>query len=193
MSAKFKIDTSGIEISGNEEFVESQLSKFKDVIEVGFKKLLENPLPLSLTQPTTGETRLIMKTSQSQPPEDLDFVEVKHISSLNHENVFVEDSGKIQILADVPGNTVSKKMINVILIFMWAKLKSGIEVISYGDLRNACMNYGAFDSSNFSKYMDNQKKYFLILGDSRNRSAKLVRAGIKEAERLISDLNNKSN
>lgn len=191
-NAKFKLDSYGIEISGTESFVESQLDKFRDLIKASYEKILQNPTFPETIDPHLPLRRAVLETGGSHQPEDAEFVEVKD-GEVRFDNVFVNEGGKFQIITDVPGNTTSSRMINIILILMWAKLKHGIETVPYSELRDACINYGDFDSSNFSRYMDQNKKYFLVLGDGKNRSAKLIRPGIKEAERLISELNKKTN
>jgi hypothetical protein len=102
------------------------------------------------------------------------------------------EGDKFQMISDVPGDSIRSQMIAVILIFMYAKLKTGIDTISSNELRDVCANYGALDTKNFAVVLDNNKKYFLLLGSGKSKTAKLVRPGIKEAERLIQEISNKT-
>jgi hypothetical protein len=188
-NAVFKLGNNYIEISGPTEFVQEQLDKFRSLITESYEKILN--------QPITGQTK--ESPSQKSPtyliPMDqgndyADFVEVAKSSAVDHENVFVFENGRFQIICDnLPGNSTSARMIVVVLMYMWAQLRKGVETIHFSELREVCMNAGEFDPTNFSKAMDNNKRFFLLLGEGKSRTAKLVPKGVREAERIINELN----
>lgn len=194
-NAKFRLGSDYIEISGPETFVVDQLEKFRDLIETSYEKILsQSPRAITTEQYVNKVVSLLPNGHPSTATiatEDADFIEVKNSETVDYQNVFVLDGNNFQITCDIPGNSISSKMINVVLIYMYAILKKGIETVAFSDLRQACMNAmgSEFDTSNFSKCMDHNKKYFLLMGERQNRTAKLIRPGIKEAERLIIELN----
>lgn len=193
--AKFRLGSDYIEISGPETFVVDQLEKFRDLIETSYEKILSQaPKSIAPEQHVNKVVSLLpngLSSTSNLAAEDTDFIEVKNPEAVDYQNVFVLDGDNFQITCDIPGNSISSKMISVVLIYMYAILKKGIETAAFSDLRQACMNAmgSEFDASNFSKCMDHNKRYFLLMGERQNRTAKLIRPGIKEAERLIAELN----
>ncbi len=182
---RFSLKSKEFEISGNEEFVNEQIENFKSIIQGSLQKLVvEDDLAIAKR-----------KSVYLPPTEDIDvidYVEEKKSSDdskLPFENVLVIDGETIKVIADVPGNSTAKKMMNVVLIYMWGKLQLGILEVSFKELRDVCIDYGEVDKANFSKHMNKQKKLFLISGSGPSQSAKLIRPGIKEAENLIKQLN----
>ena len=185
---KFSLRSKEFEISGDEQFVNSQIENFKSIIQGSLEKLIvqEN---LDANKKTT--TYL---PSVSGDIEVVDFIEEKTQTTtsaeLAYENVIVIDGDIVKVIADVPGNTTSKKMVNVILLYMWGKMQLGINDISFKELRDMCVNYGEVDKPNFSMTLNKQKKFLLINGSGKTQAAKLIRPGIKHAEELIKQLNN---
>jgi len=192
---KFKLSADSIEISGSQEFVEQQLENFKTLIESSYDKILNKPSSPNLLDQNVNKKKLLLSDHNVSIQEsiDADYIEVDHSGEVDHENVYVIDGSTFQLMVDAPGNTVSAQIVAITLIFMYAKLKSGIDTVTFSEIKGACVNHGAFDSKNFARIMDNNKKYFLIMGEAKNKTFKLIRPGIKEAEKLIQQLNKKSN
>jgi len=195
-NAKFSLTKFGIEISGSEEFVERQVEKFKATID-SFFEILKNPSIVESTK-EIGSTSVRKELLPFHPPksnslsaasDELDFIEVRPNDFVDYSNVFVIDNGQVQIIADINDPTLAQRMVNVILIYMYAKLTQGIDMVTTTELREACEFYGALDSSNFAKRLVMNKKYFLLSGDNRTKTVKLIRPGIKEAERIIKEIN----
>jgi len=84
-------------------------------------------------------------------------------------------------------------MINLVLIYLWIKHRLNVLDVSFSELREICELHGEIDKPNFAKYMRLNRKYFIIGGTGKNQTAKLIRPGIKEAENLIEELNQKAN
>ena len=185
----------GIEISGSEEFVSAQIDSFKELIISTYDKILEKSevLPLPERYNDNREMRLLNIPSLStKETTDADFEEVKTLrSGISYENVIVFHEDKIQIIADIPGDSKARQMINTILLYLWAKLQKGIDSCSYSELRDYCQYLGVLDPTNFSKHIEKSKKFFLVGGDSRNKTVRLIHPCIKEAEKLIIELNKK--
>lgn len=196
-TTKFKLTNEGIEICGSEEFVSSQLIAFQELIEKSFETILGNEKKNSTLEPNLQSDKKVLLSFSSKDnvhvtSEEADYTEVKNKLS-DYENVFAIQGDIIRIVADIPGNSQAKRMINVILLYLWARLEQGIEVATFQEIREFCKLQGEFDSTNFSKHMDAHKKFFLIMGDSKIRSVRLIRPGIKEAEKLLNELNSSSN
>jgi hypothetical protein len=189
LEAILKISDREILISGSETFVTEQSSQYKDLI-IDFVNRMSTPM---IEEKTTKQlTYEILPTPKgNKKVEDADYLDVSSTPThLKHENVFVIDSDRIQLICDIPGRSTAQRMINVILIYMWAKLQMNIEEIFFSELRDVCEHYGEFNASNFSRYISAQKKYFLLSGSGKSQKAKLIRPGIKAAEGLIQQLNN---
>ena len=190
-NAKFRLGADSIEVSGPRDFVEEQLEKFKSLIETSYEKILTQQSVKPSGEIQNQSTRVLLmpsSSSKNHATEDTEYTEVNQGDVLDYSNVFTTTNDKIQLNCDIPGNSISSKMVNFALIYMWVKLRQGIDTVTYSELRDAGERYIQFDNSNFSKCMENNRKYFLITGD-RNKSAKLIRAGIKEAEKLVLELN----
>jgi hypothetical protein len=180
-NSKFKLTKEGIEISGSEEFVESQLLAFKGLIEKSFEKILDGySMPNALLSTTP-------KAANLPVTEETEFIEVDQ-SHLNYEDVFAISGDTVRIIADIPGNSQAKRMINVILLYLWVRQRQGQETATFSEIREFCKLQGEFDGANFSKHVESQKKYFLLSSDSKNKTVRLIRPGVKEAERLLKDL-----
>jgi hypothetical protein len=193
-NTKFKLTSEGIEISGSEEFVRSQLEIFKDLIEKSFQKVLDN---YNGQSKSSANNALLPKHGQVSPTfrpdvkvltEEAEFIELKQPQLDQYENVFILEGSTIKIIADVPGNSQAKRMINVILIYLWIRLQQGLETATASEIREFCRLQGEFDGPNFSRHVESQKKYFLLLGDTKNKTVRLIRPGIKEAERLLNEI-----
>lgn len=183
----FKLGSNYIEISGPTEFVEEQLDKFRELITASYEKILNHRGENKTKEQNVQKSKLLMPVEQGE--EYAEFVEVNQGTTVAHENVFVMENGRFQILCEMPGSSTSARMISVVLVYLWAQLRRGIDTVSFSELREVAMKAGEFDSSNFSKAMDHNKRFFLLLGEGRGRTAKLVLKGIKEAERIINELN----
>jgi hypothetical protein len=195
-TTKFKLTSEGIEIYGSEQFVSAQIENFKALFQNSYEKLWDRKLETPsqhLTYKNGDEKKKVFIHNPTVPDkkiedEEVEFEEVKK-GFLNHDNVLVIDKDKIQIISDINGTTKSQRMIKIVLLYMWAKLQQGIEAVSFSELREQCQYYDALDPANFSKHMDVNKKFFITLGNGKNKSAKLIRPGIREAEKLILELN----
>jgi hypothetical protein len=190
-NAKFKIGTDGVEISGPQKFVEDQIDKFKNLIESSYEKIIASPSPRPLHESDSNKRKLTIPQSVSKAVAQQEDV-MNHENNggeFNYENVFAIENDTIQLNCDIPGDSTRAKMLNFVFIYMRAKLLQNIDTVSYADLRDAGTKYIEFDVSNFSKCIDNNRKFFLITGDRKNKLAKLLRAGIKEADRIILALN----
>lgn len=182
--SKFLVTDSIIEISGSEDFVSQQIETLRALI----MKRLERPV---LRKSDTEPRSIIYLLPQSSPISNVSVVELRENlpSAGDLENVFITSGQSVSIVADIPGTSTSQRMINLVLIYLYAKLKVGIEEVSFKELRDVCEKYGEVDKTNFSKIINQNRRYFLTSGESKSQFAKLIRPGIKAAESLIAELN----
>jgi len=197
LSAKFKFTNGELEISGSETFVSNQIQEFKPLlyemlssylrsVEAGGSKALLPPK--SRNVPSNGDVAKV------KPPDgDKEYAEFEEIKIQEFENVFAVDGDKIQIITDIPGASLAKRMINLVVIYLWIKLHLGQDEVAFSELREACEKHGELDKPNFAKQMHLNKRFFIINGTGRVLTAKLIRPGVKEAERLIEELNHSDN
>lgn len=189
---KFLIKDDIIEITGSEEFVSKQVEFFKDSINARLINQISK-----VPEKAVDKSRILYLNPAQQPTgEIIEYVAKNEAEDgkprLDYDNVFVITNNEVTIIADVPGDNTSQRMINLIVLYLFAKLKLGTEEVSFRELREVCEKYGEIDKTNFSRIIQNNKRLFLITGDGKSLAAKLIRPGIKVAEKLIMDLNSKN-
>src|SRR5260221_2820562 len=129
---KFLVKDDIIEISGSEEFVSRQV----ELLKTSIMFRLENPTTLkNHLDPLSKKVLFLDSSNQNSSTEVIEYV-AKHesqklLSNLGFENVFVITNTDISIIADIPGNSTAQKMFNLILIYLWAKLKINVEEVSF--------------------------------------------------------------
>lgn len=193
--AKFRISDRELEISGPVDFVAGQLQDNKTILNFFADALKKNLLlqSTSAAQEVSSFKALppIEEVSKKGSSEYVDFEVVNDQNAIanKYSNVVAIDENKIQVLGKIPGNTLGSRMINLILIYLYLKLKTAkIERISFNDLRSFCELHGELDAAHFADYMKKSKKYFLIDGSGRNAYAKITVPGMREAEQILSTI-----
>ncbi|MEA1619782.1 hypothetical protein SOQ14_12735 [Erythrobacter sp. T5W1-R] len=105
-------------------------------------------------------------------------------------SVYDVTEGKVRIITSVPGNTQAAKAKNLCLLFLFAKLKLGHEIIPNEEVREVCKDHAVYDPTNFASQMKGQKKFVIASGTkgSPNFTLKLTVPGRKAAEELARSL-----
>lgn len=105
-------------------------------------------------------------------------------------SVFDVTDGKISVIATVPGSTQAAKAKNLCLLFLFAKLKIGHEIVPNEEIRELCKDHAAYDPTNFASQMKSQKKLVIASGakGSPNFTLKLTVPGKKASEELARTL-----
>ncbi len=187
---KFSVKNKEFEISGTESFVTEQISNFKDIIQGSLGKIL---IDSTKAETTASNYHFIERSHDEHEAIEVEYEESSTDnkgSGVSCDNVIVIDGDRVKVIADVPGENTSQKMINVIILYMWGKLQLGVDSLSFKELRSICEEYGEVDKPNFSAIINKQKKLFLTSKAQGGQVAKLIRPGIKSAEELIKQLNN---
>ena len=161
----------------------------KDMINSIVNKL--HPAEISENQQDNRILTKLIKPDTKKSIEEAEIVDLHSSTNIQYDSVLWIEGDKVQIICDVPGKSTSQRMVSLVLLYLWGKFKIGVEEVAFSELRQVCEKHGEFDSSNFARYLNNQKKYFVISGTGKSQRAKLIRPGIKEAELLIQSLNNK--
>lgn len=181
MEAKISISIKEgkFEISGSEDFVNKQIENFEDLIT----ETVENVEP---KQPT-GSPNLDSNSNGSSNST------TTNTSTLEeYPYVYVEDGDSIKIVCDLPGNSKSEKTFNAAILYAYALKLKGQDEAPVEDIRDIARNHGCYDGSNFSGYINSgDPQYYLDKdeGTRKSRVIKLNRPGIKEAEKLIQQIN----
>ncbi len=105
-------------------------------------------------------------------------------------SVYDVTEGKIRIIASVPGNNQAAKAKNLCLLFLFAKLKMGHEIVPNEEVRAVCKDHAVYDPTNFASQMKGQKKLVIVSGTkgSPNFTLKLTVPGKRAAEELARSL-----
>jgi len=197
--AKFRISENELEISGPVDFVKEQVQNSKNIIDF-FAETIKHKIASKTLQPISSSREIAhLPTSSSETIQEglkgqddyAEFVEVKDADNIlnKYSDVLAKNGEKLQILVDIPGNSQPTRMINIILIYLFWKLKtSSVERVAFADLRSVCEIHGDLDAKHFSAYMKKYKKWFLIDGSGKNLAAKITVPGMKEAERLLENM-----
>ena len=192
LDAKIKFSNGEFEISGSEEFVTKQIDEFKNILLGMLDSHLQKNDTAKVTPLVKNPAKLnVLPRSTNHDSKDdyAEFVEIDREELKKYENVFVIDGDRVQIVCDMAGSSTAKRMINLILIYLYIKQQLNIHEVSFGELRDVCEKHGEIDKANFAKHMSLNRKFFIINGVGKGQTAKLIRPGIKEAENLLQQLN----
>lgn len=69
------------------------------------------------------------------------------------ENVFDKVDDKLKIIAHIPGKTKAEQSRNVALVVLYGHLLLGVELVPSDTIRQACVDQGCYDSTNFAQYL----------------------------------------
>ena len=192
--AYFRLSFKEIEIAGPVDYVKEQIAENSALIDLFMDKIKSNgAVPLLPPGYIDGSTPT-QSSIEIADTKYTDFEEVAQIEDLfrKYENVISKNGDKIQILSKIPGESLVQRMVNVILIYLYIKLRGNIDLVSLDELRQTCEMHGELDKGHFSLYIKNNKKFFLIDGTGKGAKVKLTIPGMKEAEKLLESLNNKN-
>jgi len=90
------------------------------------------------------------------------------------------------VAENVPGTNKKERMHNVILLkSIAAYLSGGVARVSYEQVKEACLHYAAFDSTNFAQYL---KSFSAEVGGNKESGYTLTPRGLTVATSLLKSL-----
>lgn len=127
-------------------------------------------------------------------PDPIDIVVQKPSDTANgpskFENVFDTVDDKLKIIAHVPGKTKAEQSRNVALVVLYGQLLLGVEQVPSDTIRQACVDQGCYDSTNFAQYLKGLKSRVVMnTKTGGGYDVKLTAPGRKDAKELIELLN----
>jgi hypothetical protein len=165
--AYFRLSHKEIEIAGPVEYVKEQVASNSASIELFINLLKTSSLTKQL--PETGKNLDVLPDTRQENKDYDDFEEVTPIEDVfkRFEDVIAKNGDKIQILVPIPGDSLTQRMVTVVLLYLYFKLKLGIESVSFDELRQVCESHGELDKAHFSAYIKNNKKFFVTDGSGK--------------------------
>jgi hypothetical protein len=191
--AYFRLSQKEIEIAGPVEFVKEQISANSSAVDL-FVDMMKTQFHVKQLPDTKENLNALSRPEEPINDKYTDFEEVTQSDDVfkKYENIIAKNGEKLQILVAIPGDSLTQRMVTVVLLYLYLKLKSNIESVSFDELRETCERHGELDKGHFSAYMKSNKKIFIIEGSGKSASAKLTIPGIRDAEKILNSLNNQN-
>lgn len=179
MEYKIEIDASRglVKAEGDKDFVISVIDRYET--------LMATKVQVALPASTPHATVMNGEANNN------DGVIASHQGQLDQfGSVFDVTEDKVSVIADIPGNTQAAKAKNLCLLYLFAKLRLGTEIVQNDEVRDVCKEHAVYDSTNFASQMKSQKKLVIATGvkGSPNFTLKLTVPGKKAAEELATNL-----
>ena len=154
-----------IEIECSEEFVRDQLARVQEVVaQIANSK----KTPADSEQPVTMQARFD-KASLG-----------KYAKLFN-----TTETGKIELLKELPGNNMAHKTVSAALLVSYAHSLMGSEQTPLDTIRMTCKEHACHDSNNFSATIKREKDLFVHSGCS---TVRLSDAGRQLAQNLAEQM-----
>lgn len=155
---------------GSEQFVTTMLEKWTQLAK-------ENAIPST----SIGD---VASTDQKSTPKGGG-------SAHEYENVYDEVEGNLKIIANIPGSNKADKTRGTALTLLYGHLLNGGHTTSADAIRDACVDQGCFDSSNFASHLKGLKeKVAMNTKAGGGYDVKLTAPGRKAAKEFVEQLNN---
>lgn len=183
MEYTIEIDASRglVKAAGDKAFVESVIDRYEKLMAAG-------PVKAPVDQPSASATSGESANTVSGTPTAQGSGNTGGLSA--YGNVFDITGDQISIIADPPGSTQAAKAKNLCLLYLFAKMKTGEEIVPNEEVRELCKAHAVYDPTNFASQMKSQKKLVIAAGSkgSPNFTLKLTVPGKKAAEEMAKDL-----
>ena len=107
------------------------------------------------------------------------------------QNVYDELEGALKIIANMPGDNKASKTRNTALALTYGRYLQGEQTTSAEAIRDACMDQGCYDASNFASHLKALKeKVAMNTKPGGGYDVKLTAPGRKAAHEFVENLNN---
>ena len=156
-------DGTTIEIEGTDAFVTAQLERFGESIRAGLGPNWQAPTAEAPAPPP--------------PPAGPDLTGI----------FTVTDRGVVQIVMEIPGNSIAEKMVNAakLLAYGTVRLKHRRTVL-FEEVKAACKAHRCYDRKNMATGLKKQRDAFVFGGRGKKQNLALTESGTKEVERMLS-------
>lgn len=159
-------------VEGPESFVSATLSEWGPKIAIGSSGLVSDSEQLP----------------NSHAPEGSAAHKQKALSQ--YENVFDSADGKLKIIGHVPGGNKAALTRNTALIYLFGRLLEGTESVPSEEIRQACVDQGCYDPTNFAQYLKGLKTAVVMnTKPGGGYDVKLTAPGRKASRELVESLN----
>ncbi|HET6523456.1 hypothetical protein [Sphingopyxis sp.] len=143
-------------------------------------KLIEQPAPAFVHPQSSAQPEVAATTAPKS---------ASSAGLLEFDNVFDTADEKIKIIAAINGKSKAEQTRNVALLTLFAHYVDGKEVIPSELIRNACVDQGCYDSTNFAGYLKSLKSFVVMNTKSGGQyDIKLTAPGRKRARELAEEL-----
>lgn len=114
-----------------------------------------------------------------------------HAQTSQYENVYDEVDGSLKIIANIPGANKAARARGVTLVLLYGKFLHGETTATADSIRDACIDQGCYDSSNFAHHLKGLKdRVAMNTKPGGGYDVKLTAPGRKAAQELVEHLNN---
>ncbi|MEM1052390.1 MAG: hypothetical protein AAGI28_09880 [Pseudomonadota bacterium] len=162
--------TSQFSAEGSEQFVNTMLERWTQIAK-------ENVIP------NIGSSK--QAADQNDPASN------GGDSAQQYENVFDEVDGGLKIIANIPGSNKADKTRGTALTLLFGNLLGGQSTTSADAIRDACVDQGCYDGSNFASHLKGLKeKVAMNTKAGGGYDVKLTAPGRKAAKEFVEQLNN---
>jgi hypothetical protein len=159
-------------VEGQESFVAATLNEW-------------GPKIASAKAPSASDTDEV----SNAPPSD-SWQNHKQKGLSQYENVFDSADGKMKIIAHVPGGNKAVITRNTALIYLFGRLLEGVESVPSEEVRQACVDQGCYDPTNFAQYLKGLKSAVVMnTKPGGGYDVRLTAPGRKAARELVESLN----
>lgn len=108
-----------------------------------------------------------------------------------YENVYDEVEGNLKIIANIAGSNKADKTRGTALTLLYGHFLNGEHTTSADAIRDACVDQGCFDRSNFASHLKGLKeKVAMNTKAGGGYDVKLTAPGRKAAKEFVEQLNN---
>lgn len=184
---KLKVSNQFIKLSfnGSEDFVIKQTERFEEKIT----QLLDiNTVEIKNQIHQNSSLKNAKQSTTYKENSDIDETQ-KYPNVLN----FAEN-GEFDLITELPKGKKAENIIKLALIYLWAKKAINVSSASSTEIRNFCETENVKDS-NFQPILNRNKNLILKKGkkSSPDKECSLTPRGIREAEKLLTELNEAGN
>lgn len=174
-SIKISLSTGTLEISGEKDFVNTQLDKWMPIYESMAKQPRKEPL----------KPDEILSTSDRGP---IVFTDTANL--IGFPSVFAINNENVEVIAQITGTSIKEKAINTAVLAAFGNKKLGKEEISGHLIKEACKRQACLDAKNHATYMKSASSYFTTRKSNGDTIYRLTVPGERFALKLATDLEN---